>query len=159
MKRRTVRIKTYPKRSQSFYHLNAHGYRSGLEKANQDLLNSLGVPFTYEGRSIPFLEPAKKRHYTPDFFLANGIIIETKGRFLTKDRQKHLLVRDQYPDLEIRFVFSRAKSPIYKRSKTTHAKWAEKYNFQWAEKLIPVEWINEQAVEKWLDAIAKLKTK
>lgn len=130
-----------------------YGYRSGLEKANQDHLKSLKAEFRYEGYAIPFLEPAKQRLYTPDFFLPNGIIIETKGRFLSKDRQKHLLVRDQHPNLEIRFVFSRGKSPIYKGSKTTNSMWAEKYNFQWAEKLIPELWVNEQPVESWLNAL------
>jgi len=129
------------------------GYHSGLEQINQDHLKKLGVEYSYEGYSIPFLEPAKNRHYTPDFFLPNGIIVETKGRFLVKDRQKHLLIKDQHPNLEIRFVFSRAASPIYKRSKTTNAMWCEKYGFKWAEKLIPEEWILEGLKKSWLDAL------
>ncbi len=135
----------------------AEGYRSGLEKINQDFMKSLGVPYGYESRKIPFVEPAKNRSYTPDFFLKNGIIIETKGRFLSKDRQKHLLVREQHPNLEIRFVFSRATSPIYKGSKTTNAKWAEKHGFCWAEKLIPESWMNEPTDPIWLSAIMMLK--
>ena len=46
------------------------------------------------------------RTYTPDFLLPNGIIIETKGRFTPEDRRKHLLIKKQHPDLDIRFVFS-----------------------------------------------------
>ena len=134
----------------------AEGYRSGLEKINQDLLKSLDIPYGYESRKIPFTEPAKKRSYTPDFFLKNGIIIETKGRFLSKDRQKHLLVKEQHPDLEIRFVFSRSKSPIYKGSKTTNAKWAEKHGFKWAEKLIPEEWMQEESNPVWVSAVMTL---
>jgi len=132
-------------------------YRSGLEKVNQDHLRKKGIKYGYESRKVPFVEPAKTRHYTPDFFLSNGIVIETKGRFLSKDRQKHLLVRDQHPNLEIRFVFSRAKSPIYKGSKTTNAMWAEKYGFKWAEKLIPDEWIAEPKNQIWIDAVKVLK--
>jgi len=136
-----------------------HGYRSGLEKINQEFLICRGVEFGYESEKIPFTEPSKKRHYTPDFFLPNGIIIETKGRFLSKDRQKHLLVRDQHPDLEIRFVFSRGKARIYKGSKTTNAMWAEKYGFLWAEKLIPEAWLREPPNPIWLKALKKLKKK
>lgn len=40
-------------------------------------------------------------------------------------------------------MFSRARTPIYKGSKTTYADWCEKNGFQWAEKLIPREWIEE----------------
>ncbi len=131
----------------------SEGYRSGLEKANQDHLKRLGISYGYESRKIPFVEPEKKRSYTPDFFLKNGIIVETKGRFLSADRRKHLLVQEQHPDLEIRFVFSRGASPIYKGSKTTNAKWAEKHGFMWAEKLIPEVWMMEPTNPVWLSAI------
>jgi len=147
------------KKKPNFYgkHHCKGDYRSGLEKINQDYLRKKGIKYGYESRKIPFIEPAKKRHYTPDFFLPNGIVIETKGRFLSKDRQKHLLVRDQHPDLEIRFVFSRAKTPIYSRSKTTLAMWCEKYGFKWAEKLIPDEWIKEPKNGLWVKAVKALK--
>lgn len=131
-------------------------YRSGLEKLNQDDLKAKGVSYGYEERKIPYTIPAKIHHYTPDFFLRNGIIVETKGRFLSKDRQKHLWVKDQHPDLEIRFVFSNVKSPIYKGSKTTNAKWCVKYGFKYAAKLIPVEWMNEQPNPIWIKAINSL---
>jgi hypothetical protein len=133
-----------------------HGYRSGLEKAIRESLKKRQTSFTYESHKVPFTEPAKKRHYTPDFFLSNGIVIESKGRFLSKDRQKHLLVKDQHPDLEVRFVFSRASAPIYKGSKTTNASWAEKYGFQWAERDIPDEWLKEKPRKKWLKALERL---
>ena len=135
----------------------AEGYRSGLEKINQDFMKTMGIPYGYESRKIPFVEPAKQRNYTPDFFLKNGIIVETKGRFLSKDRQKHLLVKEQHPDLEIRFVFSRSKAPIYKGSKTTNATWADKHGFLWAEKLIPEEWAKEPVNTIWIRAIKRLR--
>ena len=83
-----------------------HGWRSGLEEALGKQLSDLGVPFEFESYAIPFTQPVKPRKYTPDFTLPNGIVIESKGRFLTADRQKHLLVKQQHPDLDIRFVFS-----------------------------------------------------
>ena len=88
--------------------------------------------------------------------LENGIIIESKGRFLAKDRKKHLLIKDQHPNLEIRFVFSRSKAPIYKGSKTTNAMWAKKYGFKHTEGDIPESWFVEKANPKWLEALAKL---
>ena len=75
--------------------------------------------------------------------LPNGIIVESKGRFVVADRKKHLYVQKQHPDLDIRFVFSNSKAKISKGSKTTYADWCSKNRFLFADKLIPEEWINE----------------
>jgi len=89
------------------------------------------------------VEPAKSRHYTPDFILPNGIVIETKGLFQTEDRQKHQLLKLLYPCLDIRLVFSNAMAKIAKRSKTTYAAWAKAAGIPWAHKTIPREWLHE----------------
>ena len=82
--------------------------------------------------------------YRPDFLLLqNGILIESKGYFLAEDRTKHLLVKEQHPNLDIRFVFARAKNPISPGSRTTYAAWCDKHGFRWANENIPEEWINE----------------
>jgi Phage endonuclease I len=121
-----------------------YGYRSGLEeKIAQDLLDA-GVSFEYESRVINYIKPEKAARYTPDFNLENGIIVETKGRFLTPDRQKMLLVKHQHPDLDIRFVFSRSATRIGKKSKTTYAMWCEKNGFKYADGSIPQAWLNEE---------------
>lgn len=87
------------------------------------------------------------RNYWPDFSLVTKkehlIFLEGKGKFTAIDRKKMLLVKTQHPHLDIRFVFYRAKAKIRKGSKTTHAMWAEKHGFPWADKSIPKEWINE----------------
>jgi hypothetical protein len=81
--------------------------------------------------------------YTPDFVLPNGIIIETKGRFLTADRQKHQLIQEQHPELDIRFVFTSSKAKISPTSKTTVAEWCDKNGFKYADRFIPDEWLLE----------------
>lgn len=95
----------------------------------------------YESTTIRYEKPAKSSRYTPDFVLPNKIIIESKGRFLTADRQKHLLIKQQHPQLDIRFVFQRSANPIAKGSKTTYASWCLKHGFQFADKRIPEEWL------------------
>lgn len=102
-----------------------------------------GVDSDYESITIHYTKPERKARYTPDFPLPNGIIIETKGRFLTADRQKHLLIKAQHPHLDIRFVFSSSKTKIGKQSKTTYASWCEKNGFKYADKSIPQEWLDE----------------
>lgn len=122
----------------------SNGYRSGLEQKIAQSLLDAGVAFTYEDQVIHYTKPEKIARYTPDFVLANGIIIEVKGRFLTQDRQKHLLVKQQRPELDIRFVFSRSKERISKKSKTTYAMWCEKHGFKFADETIPESWLKEE---------------
>lgn len=119
------------------------GYRSGLEDEVAEQLRLLGIPVEYESVRIRFEQPAKLRTYTPDFILPNGIIIETKGRFTSEDRQKHLLIKDQYPMLDIRFIFSNPNQKLNKRSRTTYAMWCEKNGFLYAARLIPEAWLKE----------------
>jgi hypothetical protein len=116
------------------------GYRSGLEEDLDNTLKAKGVDGEYEKHKIIYVKPATKHTYTPDFRLPNGIYIETKGRFVLADRQKHLIIKQQCPDLDIRFVFQNSKGKIRKGSKTTYADWCIKYGFLYADKDIPSEW-------------------
>ncbi len=119
------------------------GYRSGLEEFIDTTLKSVGVDGEYEQHKIVYTKPATQHKYTPDFKLPNGIFVETKGRFVTADRKKHLLIKEQHPDLDIRFVFQNANNKISKKSKTTYADWCVKHGFLFAEKEIPEEWLSQ----------------
>ena len=119
-----------------------NGYRSGLEDRISEQLKELSVQFKYEEFKIKY-EVNESRTYTPDFELPNGIIIESKGRFVSADRKKHLLVKKQHPNLDIRFVFSNSRAKISKGSKTSYGDWCDKNGFLYSDKLIPEEWINE----------------
>ena len=97
---------------------NKGTYRSGLEEKVSDSLRAFGIEPHYEEKYLEYIVPASKHKYTPDFVLPNGILIETKGVWDSEDRKKHILIKAQHPELDIRFVFSRSKTPIYKGSKT-----------------------------------------
>lgn len=114
-------------------------FRSGLEYRNAVLLESKGITYEYEQTKIPYQK--KVSTYLVDFELPNGIIIETKGYMSSADRSKHLLIKEQHPHLDIRFVFSNARNKLNKRSNTTYGEWATKHGFQWAEKTIPESWL------------------
>lgn len=120
-----------------------YGFRSGLEERIAEQLDKAGVQYTYEQVKLNYIKPASKHVYTPDFVLSNGIIIETKGRFLLADRQKHILVKKHNPTLDIRFVFSNSNARISKASTTTYAQWCIKNGFKYADKTIPEEWMDE----------------
>ena len=72
-----------------------NGYRSGLEHKLSLYLKSLKYKFAYETIKIEWQDLAY-RTYTPDFILKNGIIIETKGRFIAADRRKHIAIKKQH---------------------------------------------------------------
>lgn len=135
---------------------NRSTYRSGLEQAVDELLKSHSIDGRYEQFYIDYVVPESEHKYTPDFVLPNGIIIETKGVWDAEDRKKHLLIKEQHPELDIRFIFNRSKSPIYKGSKTTYASFCEKYGFLYADKKIPEEWFKEPK-RKYSKSILKEK--
>ena len=117
-----------------------YGFKSGLEETISNQIASKGIEVQYESEKVAYTIPASEHNYHPDFKLPNGIRIETKGRFVIADRKKHLLVKEQNPNLDIRFVFSNSKNKINKRSKTTYADLCDKNGFKYADKVIPDEW-------------------
>ncbi|QXV72566.1 endonuclease I [Pseudomonas phage QAC] len=122
-------------------------FRSGLEDRNAKHMDKLGVSYDFERFHINYVVPARDAKYTPDFLLSNGIIIETKGIWEVDDRKKHLLIREQHPALDIRLVFSNSNSKIYKGSPTSYADFCKKHGIQYADKLIPREWLKEERKE------------
>ena len=118
-------------------------FRSKFERSLGVSLRQAGDPYQFEPVWIYYTQPEVIRKYKPDFILGNGIIIEAKGKLESDDRKKMILVKAQFPELDIRFVFQYARGKIYKGSKTTCAKWAANHGFPWADKKIPVEWIME----------------
>ena len=117
----------------------AAGYRSGFEQDVAKDLEAKGIEFKYEAVRLEYVRPAK---YKPDFKLKNGILVETKGRFTSSDRTKHLLVRDSNPKRDIRFVFM-ADNTLGKGSTTRYSEWCEQHGFQYALKRVPKEWGEE----------------
>lgn len=131
------------------------GFRSGLEETIAKQLNDAGIPVVFEEYSISYVIPASDHIYTPDFVLDNGIIIEGKGLFESDDRKKHLLIKAQYPHLDIRFVFSNPSQKLYKGAKSTYADWCDKYGFKYAKKFIPNDWLKEKSKKNTAGLTAK----
>lgn len=120
-----------------------YGFKSGLEEIIAEQLSRAGIEPKYEQLKLLYTIPEKKHTYTPDFPVTKTIIIETKGRFLTADRQKMLLLKAQYPEIDFRFIFSNSKQKISKKSKTTYSDWCIKNGFKYADKVLPEEWKKE----------------
>lgn len=118
-------------------------YKSGLEYKIAGMLEANGMAVSYEPDKLAYVVPATKHSYTPDFRLSSGMYIEGKGRLLPSERKKHILVKEQNPDIEILFFFDNAHKPIYKGSKTTYADWCDKHGFHWTDlrKGLPEDWL------------------
>ena len=130
------------------YKFKVGKYRSGLEKEIATSLNKKKVKYSYEKEKIRYTKPVSYHTYLPDFVLSNGIILEAKGRFTASDRKKHLLIKEQHPHLDIRFVFSNSKNKISKISKTTYADWCDKHGFKYSDVKVPDSWIKEKKKRK-----------
>lgn len=131
--------------------------RSGFEAALTDELNKFNIKYEYEAIKIPFQPLQKIKHYVPDLVLANGVIVEIKGRFTSPDRQKHKAIKANYPNLDIRFVFQNQNQKINKGSKTSYAMWCKSNGIKCSEGHIPPAWIaeptnttNKEYIEQWL---------
>ncbi len=127
------------------------GFRSGFELNVAILLKHYKIPYEFETDTIPWVSEPKPHKYTPDFKIVSRtgktIYIETKGRFMKEDMEKHLCVRNQHPDLDIRLVFSNPHTWYRKAQTKSYAKWATSNGFIWCSKAqLKVrlkEWANE----------------
>ena len=117
-------------------------FRSGFEKSIALALTEAGVEFEFETVNIAYV---LSHIYIPDFILPNGILVECKGFLRSDDRRKHLAIKDQYPDLDIRFVFMSPNGVVGGAKKLTCAKWADKHGFLWAKRWIPKDWMRENS--------------
>lgn len=107
------------------------GYRSGLEMKAAAQLHAAGVPVAYEEHVIEYTVPETRKKYKVDFRLPDGTLIETKGRFVSADRTKHKLIKQQHPDKPIIIVFQNPNARIGKKSTTTYAQWCDKLGIRW----------------------------
>lgn len=131
------------------------GYRSDLEVKLATTLEGNGA--LYEVVRIPYKIRADA-HYTPDWILpAQAIVLEAKGEFKSSDRQKMLLVKQQYPDLDIRLIFASPGTHIGSTSKTTYAMWCAKNGFpSCSYRMIPPEWFTHKPTAKAKKALTTL---
>lgn len=113
-------------------------YKSKFELTTAGFLRTKGIKFKYEPERLVY---TKEHYYVPDFFLDhNGIYIETKGRFTSKDRTKMLAVKEKHPHKDIRLCFMRDQY-LYKGSNTKYSDWCNTHGFKYCIKEIPIQWL------------------
>lgn len=105
--------------------------RSGLEDRFHKQLETWRVEYEYESEQVQYVIPSRIAKYTPDFKVGYSRYIETKGKFDVEDRKKHLLIKEQHPDIDILLVFQNPNNKIRKNSPTTYASWCDKHGLKW----------------------------
>lgn len=108
-------------------------YRSRYEGRFYDQVVAQGMSLAYEKDVLAFVTRPEKRRYIPDWTVAPGWFIETKGKLDPRDRKKLLYVKEQHPTARILIVFQRSEIPIYKGSPTSHGQWATKAGYEWCD--------------------------
>ena len=117
-------------------------FRSKFEAGIAATLHANKIQFTYETLDISYKISCV---YKPDFILDNGICIETKGFFSKEDRRKHIAIKTQRPELDIRFCFQNSKAKLSRGKRSlTYGAWATKHGFIWSHGSIPEEWYEQQ---------------
>lgn len=122
-------------------------FKSGLEKDFADGCRRLGLPFVYEADRIQYSRPS---HYVPDWKIADGIYIETKGWLAPFQRANLIAFQEQYPDIRILLLFANASNRLSSKSKTTYGEWASRHGFEWADfrNGVPTHWWDKYAGKK-----------
>ena len=121
--------------------------RSKLELKFEDILKDNEADYQYEVSKVKYTVPASNHVYTVDFTLTNGIFLEVKGWLSDhQERTKYILVKQQNPDIDLRFVFDNVNK-LCGGTKYTHADWCKKHGFMYCsvkDTDIIQEWIKEQ---------------
>lgn len=136
-----------------------YNYRSKFEGQVGKFLEMHGVKFEYEPYDILYKRrvqsgecsscPSKvvfqRKTYTPDFVLPElGIILEVKGLLSATDRAKMLAVKENNPQLDIRFVFMSNNKVKKSNAEYRYSDWASEHGFPYGVKTIPVDWFTRR---------------
>jgi len=123
------------------YRKKSSEHRSKLEDRLAQVLKNKSVKYKYEAESyevwveLPDKQAhcaacgskalEKRRSYTPDFFLDNGVVIEAKGKFTADNRRIIEAFLEQHPDVDFRMIFQR-DNPVRSGAKSRYSDWCKK---------------------------------
>lgn len=119
-------------------------FKSRWERTIATELEKYKIPLQYEVDRLSYTIPESVHTYRPDFKISDTLYIEAKGIWDRKDREKILLIKQQYPKVTVCMAFQNANQKIYKRSKTTYAEWCEKNDIKWCHQGIRSEWLEKK---------------
>ena len=127
---------------------NGRTFASAAEIKCATDMDNRGVTWEYEPEKWSWNPPPKK--YAVDFKVirvdGSCFYVEYKGYFRTEDKVKMIAIKKQYPERDVRMVFTHPEKPVEGATmrkdgtKLSNAEWATKNGYLYAEKVIPDEW-------------------
>lgn len=114
-------------------------FRSGLEFKIGKIMMDQGIEYAFEDKRYKMRwTPIPKAHtYNPDFVIERPdgtlVVIESKGRFMPDDMDKHLALREQHPGVKVFFVFQDSKKWHRKAVKMNYGVWCAKHGFTYCD--------------------------
>lgn len=135
-------------------------YRTEFEALTAEYLLSRDISFEYEPARLRYKDKdGRKRITQPDFHLKpksndphGGMFVEAKSLLKHDHLSRYEHLKEQRPDLDIRFVFEEPDRTISHYSvddgggetrAVSYAEWADMNGFKWAGETIPNAWIKE----------------
>ncbi len=135
--------------------INGVTYKSGWEASVAQELHHRGISFTYEEHKVVYWtkeagascrscgsrDVHKRRTYNPDFYIpSRGLYIEAKGKFTGSERKKHMSLKEQHPDLDIRMLFQ-YDNWVTDKQLQKYSDWCEKKGIEYHVGLpLPDSW-------------------
>src|SRR2546421_12762452 len=84
-------------------------YKSRLEANFAAEIFKRGLKAEYEATTFTYV---RKGHYTPDWKIADGVYIETKGYLSPSNRSNLISFREQHPNVQILLAFQYAANKL-----------------------------------------------
>ena len=135
-------------------------YRTDFEAITAEQLQSWDISFEYEPARLRYKDnDGRKRITRPDFHLKpksndphGGMFVEAKALLKHDHLARYECLKEQRPDLDIRFVFEEPDRAISHYSLdngegetrvVSYSEWADMNGFKWAGETVPKAWIKE----------------
>jgi len=130
--------------------------RTKLQQDIYDALTKARIPFYYRetaqrGEEVALLvdlpDRSRANRFYPTFIVTcddgTRVVLQQKGRFVTADRQKLRLLKQQHPTVEFRMIFSNSAQRISSTSATKYSDWCERFGIAYCDGKPSQEWIEE----------------
>jgi hypothetical protein len=135
-------------------------YRTEFEATTAMRLIRRNISFEYEPARLRYTDKnGRKRITQPDFHLKpksndphGGMFVEAKSLLKNDHLSRYELLREQRPDLDIRFIFEQPDRTIShfgvadgegQTRAVSYSEWADMNGFKWSGEAIPNALLNE----------------
>jgi predicted nuclease of restriction endonuclease-like RecB superfamily len=142
-KRLKKNLKTGPGRRLAKEYAAMAGMKSIGEVRCAADMDSKKIEWKYEIEKLRYQH--KVQTYTPDFLLADGTLIEYKGKMTNETRKKLLSIKRCNPKRRLCIVFEKPDNKLSSRPNSQrYWQWAEANQFEWSDQVVDPRWVHRR---------------